>query len=71
MPFKTLEEGLRKYPEWKMIYPKGSDILIQPLAEAGIPEYAEYWNRIVNDPELKDELSVPKVRGGLFKVDNG
>ena len=61
VPFTTEKEGMRQYPKWKMVYPDGSDILIQPLAEAGVPEYVEYWNRLLNDPQIRGELRVPKV----------
>ena len=66
VPFNTEIEGLRLFPKWKMVYPDGSDILIQPLAEAGIPEYVEYWNRLMKDPKLRKELRVPKVGMHIF-----
>ena len=43
-----------------MIYRRGSDILIQPEAEAGIKEFSEYWNRLVENQALKNELSLPR-----------
>lgn len=67
-PFQTISEGLRSFPDWQLLQIQGDEVLIQPLAEAGIPEFKNYWeNVIVKNPELL----VPDVETAVNRLLNG
>ena len=66
VPFETRFEGMKAYPEWKMMIRKGNDRMFRELAEQGIPEYIDYWDRMQNDPtsvfykSIKDGVQLMK-----------
>ena len=51
-PFENEKEAMSKYPDWKIVMEKGTEIFVQPLAIAGVKEYQEFWNRLINDEDL-------------------
>ena len=50
VPFETRTEGMKAFPEWKVMIRKGNDRMFRELAEQGIPVYIDYWDRMQNDP---------------------
>ena len=59
LPFRDEIQALKMYPTWKMVVQEGSDILIQPMAQAGIKEYQDYWSLLQSDEQVKKDLMVP------------
>ena len=54
------KEGMNLYPTWKMIFQEGNEIMIQPMAKAGISEYKEYWDRLKSSDSVKNDLVIPR-----------
>ncbi len=38
-------QGLRLYPDWKMVMVKGDENWVKKLAARGDPDYSTYWDR--------------------------
>ena len=55
LPFSTVREALALYPDWKMLLPKESMILVQPYVEAGDKYFTNYHNVLYKDKELLQE----------------
>ena len=63
LEFQSIYDVFRAYPDWKLIFKDGLEILFAVPAMSD-PDYAEYWKRVQADPEafkyktLKDGLDI-------------
>jgi hypothetical protein len=51
LPFNSIEDVMRAYPDWKLKMMSGNDVHFQYKAIQGDPLYAEFWDRVTNMPE--------------------
>jgi len=51
LPFNSIEDVMRVYPDWKLKMMTGNDVHFQYKALAGDPLYAAFWDRVQNLPE--------------------
>ena len=64
IPFNSIEDVMRAYPDWKLKMMTGNDVHFQYKALEGDQLYAEFWDRVLNLPEetvysnLKEGLEV-------------
>jgi len=67
MPFNSIHDVIRAYPDWHLLHVKGAEALYQFMARAGDKDYQTYWNRYLDFP---DEVTVQNVEEGMNKVLN-
>lgn len=63
LPFNSMIEGLRLYPDWKMIIKSESTSIIQRKQNPGQLEIKAYWDLI--NSELGKELLIPDYKSAL------
>ena len=68
MPFETIEEVMRKYPDWKLMMRYGNDVYYINKVQEGDPDYVAFWDRVINEP---DESVFKSVGEGMNEVLNG
>ena len=51
LPFVTTREAMHAYPDWKLMMKQGFDTYFVVHAEQGDPDYAEFYDRILTQPE--------------------
>ena len=67
LPFNSIEDVMRSYPDWNLNMRVGNDIHFKVKAEAGNPLYSEFWERVVNMP---DEHIFQNLEEGLNLIEN-
>ena len=68
LPFETMEEVMRAYPTWRLMMRYGNDVYYVYKLQDGDPDYVEFWNRVLNEP---DEAVFKDVNEGMNKVLSG
>ena len=67
LPFNSIEDVMRSYPDWNLKYRAGSDIFWKVKAKAGDPLYSEFWERVTSN---RDEYTFQNVEEGLNLIKN-
>ena len=67
LPFNSVEDVMRAYPDWNLKYRVGSDIFWKVKAKAGDPLYSEFWERVTSN---RDEYTFQDVEEGLNLIKN-
>ena len=80
IPFNSIEDVMREYPDWKLKMMNGNDVHFQYKALQGDTLYSEFWDRVTNLPEetvfhtleegldlLKNERAVIHTFVGMLK----
>lgn len=65
IPFTTVEEGIQRYPTWKLLVLTGLEVDIYQEAERGKKIYQEYWDLMQNS---KGELRVSDTEEGVNRL---
>lgn len=77
LPFNSIEDVLRSFPDWNLKMAVGNDIFYKVKAEAGDPLYSEFWKRVINEPDehvfqnLEEGLSMLKNERAVIHVGEG
>ena len=62
IPFNSIEDVMKVYPDWKLKMMVGNDVHFQYKAIQGDKLYAEFWDRVIN---LPDETVFNTLQEGL------
>ncbi|TRY67601.1 hypothetical protein TCAL_05368 [Tigriopus californicus] len=65
IPFRTIRDVMQAYPDYKLLMMDGNDVHFQYKALQGDPDYATFWNRVVNQ---RAETVVGSLEEGLQKI---
>ena len=65
LPFNSIEDVMRAYPDWELKMMHGNDVHFQYKALAGDPLYSAFWDRVVNK---REETVFENVKEGLDKI---
>ena len=68
LPFETMEEVMREYPDWKLMMRKGNDVYFVYKVQEGDPDYVAFWNLVTNEPH---KAVFETVGEGMEKVLSG
>ena len=68
LPFNSIEDVMKVYPDWKLQMMTGNDVHFQYKALAGDPLYSAFWDRVQNEPE---DTVFSNLREGLDKLKTG
>ena len=49
IPFKSLKDVIRAYPDWKLMMKSGTDIYFRPYV-SNDTDYKNFWNRVEKNP---------------------
>ena len=67
LPFNSIEDVMRSYPDWNLKYRVGNDIFWKVKAKAGDPLYSEFWERV---PSNQEEYTFQNLEEGLNLIKN-
>jgi hypothetical protein len=67
LPFNSIEDVMRSYPDWNLKYRVGNDIFWKVKAKAGDPLYSEFWERVTSNQE---EYTFHNLEEGLNLIKN-
>ena len=51
LPFNSIEDVMRSYPDWNLKFIDGNDIHFIVKAKSGDPLYSDFWERVTNKRE--------------------
>ena len=68
LPFNSIEDVMKVYPDWKLQMMTGNDVHFQYKALAGDPLYSAFWDRVQNEPE---DTVFSNLKEGLDKLKTG
>ena len=77
LPFNSIEDVMRSYPDWNLKYRVGNDIFWKVKAKAGDPLYSEFWERVASNQEeytfqnLEDGLNLIKNERSVIHIGEG
>ena len=77
LPFNSIEDVLRSYPDWNLKFIHGNDIHFIVKAKSGDYLYAEYWERVTNFREqhefqnLEEGMSLMKNERAVIHIGEG
>ena len=77
LPFNSIEDVMRSYPDWNLKFKDGNDINFKPKADAGDPLYSEFWERVTSNREahtfqnLEEGLSLIKNERTVIHIAEG
>ena len=77
LPFNSIEDVMRSYPDWNLKFKDGNDINFKPKADAGDPLYSEFWERVTRKREahtfqsLEEGLSLIKNERTVIHIAEG
>lgn len=77
IPFQSIEDVMRAYPDWSLKMMNGNDVHFQYRALQGDPLYAEFWDRVINKREetvfgnLREGLAMLKRERAVIHTDAG
>ena len=67
LPFNSIEDVMRSYPDWNLKFKDGNDINFKPKADAGDPLYSEFWERVTRN---RKEYTFQNLEEGLSLIKN-
>ena len=77
LPFNSIEDVMRSYPDWNLKFKPGNDYYFKVKADAGDPLYAEFWERVTSNWEeytfqnLEEGLSLMKNERTVIHIGEG
>ena len=66
LPFNSIEDVMRSYPDWSLKFVDGNDIHFIVTAKSGDPLYSEFWERVTN---MREEHVFQNVEEGLNMIE--
>ncbi len=51
IPFNSIEDVMKAYPDWSLKMMSGNDVHFQYKALQGDPLYSQFWDRVINKRE--------------------
>ena len=51
IPFESIKDVMRAYPDWKLMMRYGNDVFYQHYVESGDSDYIEFWDRVLKNPK--------------------
>ena len=67
LPFNSIEDVMRSYPDWNLKFKDGSDVYFKVKADAGDPLYSEFWERLTSN---REEYTFQNLEEGLSLIKN-
>ena len=77
LPFNSIEDVMRSYPDWNLKFKDGSDVYFKVKADASDPLYSEFWERVTSNREehifqnLEEGLSLIKNERTAIHIGEG
>ena len=77
LPFNSIEDVLRSYPDWNLKFKDGDDRSFIVKAKSGDPLYAEFWERVTSNREaytfqnLEEGLDMIKKDRAVIYIGEG
>ena len=77
LPFNSIEDVMRSYPDWNLKFIDGNDIHFIVKAKSGDPLYSEFWERVTNKREehvfqnLEEGLNMIKKERAVIHIGEG
>ena len=65
LPFNSIEDVLRSYPDWNLKFKDGDDRSFIVKAKSGDPLYAEFWERVTSN---REEYTFQNLEEGLDMI---
>ena len=66
LPFNSIEDVMKSYPNWSLKFVDGNDIHFIVTAKSGDPLYSEFWERVTN---MREEHVFQNVEEGLNMIE--
>ena len=61
IPFNSMRDVIRAYPDWKLMMKAGTDIYFLPYVESNDSDYIKFWNRVHDNPKESVYNSIEDV----------
>ena len=72
VPFNSMRDVIRAYPEWKLVVRSGYEHYIYTHVLQGDPDYVEFWNRHLQDKENtvynSEKEGIEAITGGKVVI---
>ena len=77
IPFNNIYDVMKAYPTWKLKMRAGEEVRFQYKALDGDELYAEFYDRIINEPqeavyqEVSDGMNLLKSESAVIQISEG